>query len=100
MVTQRIHLDEMTSENGPLEVLTGSHKTGKKLVIDGFQRQVITSSAGSVFAMSPLLVHASGRSLPEVKTHRRVLHLEFARSRELPESVVWHSYYPIHVLTK
>lgn len=92
MVTLRIHLDEMTLENGPLEVLTGSHKTGIKLVIDGFQRQVITSSAGSVFAMSPLLVHASGRSLPEVKTHRRVLHLEFAGSSKLPNGVHWNTY--------
>ena len=100
MVTLRIHLDEMTLENGPLEVLTGSHKTSKQLIVDGFQRQVITSSAGSVFAMSPLLVHASGRSLPEDKTNRRVLHLEFAASRELPESVSWHSFYPIHLLTE
>ncbi|HZU37461.1 MAG TPA: phytanoyl-CoA dioxygenase family protein [Gemmataceae bacterium] len=29
MVTVRIHLDDVTEENGPLKVLPGSHRTGK-----------------------------------------------------------------------
>ncbi|MDB4731376.1 phytanoyl-CoA dioxygenase family protein [bacterium] len=95
MLTLRIHLDPMTTDNGPLEVLSGSHQTGKELQVDGFQREQITSEAGAVFVMRPLLVHASGRSIPNAKEHRRVLHLEFTGIRKLPQGVEWHTYIPI-----
>ena len=31
MATLRIHLDDVTEENGPLRVIPGSHRTGKEL---------------------------------------------------------------------
>src|SRR5262249_22451045 len=35
MLTARIHLDDVTLENGPLRVLPGSHRDGKALRFDG-----------------------------------------------------------------
>src|SRR5262249_51656290 len=31
MLTARVHLDDVTEENGPLKVVPGSHKSGKEL---------------------------------------------------------------------
>ncbi len=98
MVTLRVHLDAMTPENGPLEVLTGSHATGKELVITGFNRVTITSAAGDVFAMRPLLVHCSGRSHADCLDHRRVLHLEFSGLPVLPGGVKWQTFVPVRPL--
>ncbi len=95
MLTLRIHLDEVTSENGPLEVLPGSHRTGKQLKIDDFQPRAVLVNAGDVFAMRPLLAHCSGRSREGTQRHRRVLHLEFSGMRELPGGHEWHTYYPV-----
>lgn len=95
MLTLRIHLDAMTEDNGPLEVLTGSHVTGKRLWIAGFEPARITSDAGDVLAMRPLLVHSSGRSNPACRAHRRVLHLEFSASAKLPGGVRWHARRPL-----
>jgi len=94
MLTLRIHLDDMTAENGPLEVLPESHLTGKTLQIHGFRAETLQCRAGDVLAMRPLLVHSSGRSLPEVKSHRRILHLEFCGLPELPDGVRWNEWYP------
>jgi hypothetical protein len=32
MLTMRLHLDDMTEENGPLKVLPGSHHSGKAMI--------------------------------------------------------------------
>ena len=95
MLTLRIHLDAMTDRNGPLGVLSGSHRTGKTLEIASFPTARITSSAGDVLAMRPLTVHSSGRSDPTTHSHRRVLHLEFSRRRELPGNIDWHTWFPV-----
>lgn len=95
MLTLRIHLDAATSENGPLQVLPGSHRTGKQLVLQGFTETSITSHAGDVLAMRPLLAHCSGKSRPDTTQHRRVLHLEFAASRNLPDGFNWHTFIPV-----
>ncbi len=93
MLTARIHLDEITDENGPLKVLPGSHRTGKELVLDGEPRTVL-SAAGDVLLMRPLLAHASGRSHPTTARHRRILHLELAASPALPDGYAWHDFLP------
>jgi len=95
MLTLRIHLDPMTLRNGPLQVITGSHRTGKDLIIHGFPEATITSQAGDVLAMRPLLVHSSGRSDPDCRDHRRVLHLEFSGVPQLPGGVCWHTFIPV-----
>ena len=92
MLTLRIHLDDVTDENGPLEVIPASHLTGKtsEASTDACQRVLV--SAGDVLAMRPLVSHASGSSAVGTHRHRRILHFEFAGDRKLPDGYQW--YYP------
>jgi hypothetical protein len=94
MLTLRIHLDEVTEENGPLRVAPGSHRTGKLMPVDGHDEKCIFAEAGDVLSMRPLLAHASGASHPDTKRHRRILHLEFAADRELPDGYAWQTFLP------
>ncbi|WP_237226983.1 phytanoyl-CoA dioxygenase family protein [Rubinisphaera sp. JC750] len=96
MITVRIHLDDMTAENGPLEVLPGSHLNGKELKLQPFRPDKLQCRAGDVLLMRPLLGHASGKSQEGTTQHRRILHLEFAASKELPASARWWHFYPIN----
>ncbi|HEY1379310.1 MAG TPA: phytanoyl-CoA dioxygenase family protein, partial [Gemmataceae bacterium] len=92
MLTARVHLDDVTDENGPLRVLPGSHRTGKELRCDGFAPHAVLAAAGDVLLMRPLLAHASGCSRPGTRLHRRILHLEFAAAGELPDGYEWHTF--------
>ena len=91
MLTLRIHLDAATEENGPLQVLPGSHRFDGDEPSVG-QPAVIYAAAGDVLAMRPLLSHASGASRPGTAQHRRILHLEFAAGRELADGYEWHDF--------
>ena len=42
--------------------------------------------------MRPLLAHCSNRSGRRHERHRRILHLEFAASAELPDGYEWHDF--------
>ncbi|WP_459554897.1 phytanoyl-CoA dioxygenase family protein [Lacunimicrobium album] len=95
MLTLRIHLDEVTHENGPLEVAAGSHHSGKLLQLDGRPSELITTPQGGVLVMHRLLAHASGRSEPGTTRHRRILHLEFASSPVLPDNYQWYQQFPV-----
>jgi hypothetical protein len=92
MATLRIHLDEVTEENGPLEVVPGSHHTGKELKLGDTRPVSVLAGRGDVLLMRPLLAHASGRSHPETRRHRRILHLEFAADRQLPDQYQWYHF--------
>jgi hypothetical protein len=94
MLTLRMHLDAASDRNGALCVICGSHRSGKRLDFRGLRSQLVACDAGDVLAMRPLLVHGSGRSAPDCRDHRRVLHLEFARARTLPGDVQWHRFVP------
>lgn len=80
----RIHLDNSTTDNGPLKVLPGTHGLG--VLEDDRIHQLSEEVAaveclvpsGGILAMRPLLVHASSKSSGE--TSRRVLHIEYAAS--------------------
>ncbi len=89
MLTARIHLDDMTSLNGPLRVIPGSHRTRATTHENA---TTLTCSAGDVLLMRPLLLHASGHSEKEHGLHRRILHLEFASSERLPAPYHWHDF--------
>lgn len=91
MLTLRIHLDDVTDDNGPLEVVVGSHKNGKEPAA-GNERTKILVGAGDVLAMRPLLSHMSGSSTEGTTRHRRVLHLEFAGQQKLPDGFEWHMF--------
>ena len=94
MLTLRIHLDNANADNGALEVLSGSHRSGKGTAV-GFRREMVTAVPGDVLVMRPLLSHASGRSSPHTRSHRRILHLEFARSDVLPGRVRWNWFFHV-----
>jgi len=86
VVALRVHLDDSTSENGPLRVLPATHTSG---VLTDDQIHELSEKAaevqclvplGGVLAMSPLIVHASSKSRKNMP--RRVLHIEFAGVHE------------------
>jgi ectoine hydroxylase-related dioxygenase (phytanoyl-CoA dioxygenase family) len=94
MLTLRIHIDDMTKENGPLLVAPGSH-----LLEEGQPQRrepiEVHADAGDVFAMRPLISHSSRPSTAGTFQHRRVIHLEFAPSAELPDGYQWSEFIPI-----
>ncbi len=92
MVTFRIHLDEVTKENGCLKVIPGSHQD-EKMTQERINRYVqshkadhITGRAGSALAMRPHLLHASSKS--NDASYRRVLHVEYS-DYVLPDGITW-----------
>jgi hypothetical protein len=87
MLTLRIHLDEVSAENGPLAVIPASHHS--RDTRSSREPAVILAAAGDVLAMRPLLEHASGESRAGSDLHRRVVHLEFAASPTLPGGYRW-----------
>ena len=93
MLTLRIHLDAVTTDNGPLEVLPGSH--ANRDANPNREPVRILAAAGDVLAMRPLLMHASDEPSPGKESHRRVIHLEFAANAELSEGYRWHRFVPI-----
>lgn len=79
----RIHLDPCGEDNGPLEVIAGSHAQGR---LEGAAIAGVVSRAapvlcltdrGDVLAMRPLLVHRSQRA--KQPAARRVIHIEYTR---------------------
>jgi ectoine hydroxylase-related dioxygenase (phytanoyl-CoA dioxygenase family) len=91
MLTLRIHLDDVTTDNGPLRVLPGTHREISDAPPSA-EAVTILASAGDVLAMRPLLYHASEASTPGTTQHRRILHLEFAADRELPDGFAWSTF--------
>ena len=92
MLTVRLHLDNCGEDNGPLQVLPGSHLAGRldAKAIELWRVELSARSclveAGGVVVMRPLLLHASTSS--SRPAHRRVIHLEFA-SNPLPGGLQW-----------
>jgi hypothetical protein len=83
----RIHLDESNEDNGPLRVIPGSHVAGvltdDEVSAGAARCAPITCvvGRGGVVAMRPLIIHASSKARGD--RPRRVLHIEYAPSREL-----------------
>jgi hypothetical protein len=92
MVTLRIHLDDVTEENGPLKVQPGSHRLHGAAPPHG--EESILVRRGDVLFMRPLLLHSSGHAWPDTVRHRRIAHLEFAASAMLPDGFQWHDFIP------
>ncbi len=94
LLAVRLQLDDCGPENGPLEVLPGTHRAGR---LDEPAIERLRAAArpypclvpvGGALAMRPLLLHASARA--RWPGHRRVLHVEYA-SRPLPHGLQWHA---------
>jgi hypothetical protein len=92
MLTARIHLDDVTEENGPMQVIPGSHLTGKNASMDESKGRTFFAKAGDVLLIRPLVEHNSLPSRAGTDQHRRILHLEFADSPHLPDGYEWHDF--------
>ncbi len=92
MLTMRVHLDEVTDENGPLRVIPESHRSKGCAGLGIEWAETIHALAGDVLAMRPLISHSSGASHPGTTRHRRILHLEFAADATLPDGYRWHDF--------
>jgi hypothetical protein len=81
MIALRTHLDDCDEDNGPLEVLPGSHTLGRLTAADiaaltgQCDPLLCLALRGDIVALRPLLVHRSQRA--RLPAARRVLHLEF-----------------------
>ncbi len=101
MLTLRLSLDPMTADNGPLLFVPGSHNDLDDAIapqnnISPIDKTIVElqCEAGDVFAMRPLILHASRKSNDAANIHRRVIHMEFAPKDILPEPWQWHSFKP------
>jgi ectoine hydroxylase-related dioxygenase (phytanoyl-CoA dioxygenase family) len=85
VVALRIHLDDSSSDNGPLRILPGTHRQGVLTddEIQDFTQRIspveCVSARGGVVAMRPLAIHASSKSANDHS--RRVLHIEYTSSK-------------------
>ena len=94
MLTLRIHLDEVTEANGPLQVIPGSHQSGKTTTLYPQDIVKVLVGRGDVLAMRPMIVHGSGHTDPHQDLHRRILHLEFCGTPKLPDGYQWKHFLP------
>lgn len=95
MLTARVHLDDVTADNGPLRVIPGSHRFYELGQDEPREPVAVRCQAGDVLLMRPLLTHASGNTNPDAGLHRRIVHLECAAMAELPVGYRWHDYVPV-----
>lgn len=92
LVAVRVHLDPCGADDGPLQVIPGSHRQGIVAAEEGAAtrrtRGMIgcTMDVGDALVMRPLLLHASSKAAGT--SQRRVLHFVFG-PRELPCGLRW-----------
>jgi hypothetical protein len=76
----RVFIDPATEDDGPLEVMPGTHRLGRiaqsaiPTIADEIRWHALTGNAGDVVVLSPLLLHRSRRAAQP--RGRRVLQLE------------------------
>lgn len=92
MLAVRVHLDDCRADNGPVRVISGSHRMGRLSgdAIDAYRASAVAEECvverGGILAFRPLILHASSPAASPA--HRRVIHLEFA-AEELPAPLAW-----------
>ena len=72
----------------------GVHLTGKVSSINESKCRTVLAQRGDVLLIRPLVEHNSVPSRSGSLQHRRILHLEFAGSPDLPDGYEWHDYVP------
>jgi hypothetical protein len=90
LVAVRLHLDEQTADNGPLDVVPGSHLHGRLshnqiLEYAAGHRDICIVPRGGALVIRPLLIHSSIK--PRNDRHRRVL--QFLYGPPLPDGMQW-----------
>jgi hypothetical protein len=93
MLAARLHLDDVSTENGPLRVIPGSHRHYAMGADEAREPVAVYCAVGDVLLMRPLLTHSSGHSKTELGLHRRIVHFECAGSPELPDGYRWHTFH-------
>jgi len=92
IVAVRLHVDECSSNDGPLKVVPGSHVHGRTnqetaISLRAANGEVVCPVArGAAMLMRPLLLHSSSKASGHSK--RRVLHFLFA-PKSLPFGLRW-----------
>jgi hypothetical protein len=92
IVAVRLHIDECTSIDGPLKVVSGSHVYGRinqetARALRAANGEIsCPAGRGAVMLMRPLLLHSSSKASGQSK--RRVLHYLFAPT-SLPFGLQW-----------
>src|SRR5262249_42312315 len=92
MLTLRVFVDDCGEDNGPLEIVRGSHRLGRLAAgdLNDVARQgevsIALGRAGDVLIMKTLAAHRSKRA--SVPVHRRVLHVDYATAG-LPAPLQW-----------
>lgn len=93
LVAVRVHLDDCGADDGPLNVVPGSHRHGRlspQAAAELRERhglQPCLARRGDALLLRPLLLHASSKARAD--SRRRVLHFLFG-PRELPGGLRWH----------
>jgi ectoine hydroxylase-related dioxygenase (phytanoyl-CoA dioxygenase family) len=92
MLAVRVHLDPCGTDNGPVRVLSASHREGRlsAAAIDAWRARdhevdCLVEEGGGL-AFRPLILHASAPAV--APAHRRVIHIEYANV-ELPTPLDW-----------
>jgi ectoine hydroxylase-related dioxygenase (phytanoyl-CoA dioxygenase family) len=92
MVAVRVHLEACTVHDGPLRVVSGSHRRGRltpeaavEIRAQG-EEVVCPTERGDALVLRPLLLHASAKATGT--SRRRVLHFLFG-PRTLPHGLRW-----------
>ena len=92
LVALRVHLDDCGTDDGPLNVVAGSHRHGRLddaralALRDAHGTVACRVSRGGAMLMWPLLLHASSKATGA--SRRRVLHFLFG-PRRLPLGLAW-----------
>ena len=92
MITVRVHLDDVDSDNGPLLIVPGSHRLGRLVeaeigpVVEAGGSVACLARAGDVWVYSTPILHSSEASRRATK--RRVLQVDFS-SENLPGGLRW-----------
>ncbi|HEX4737192.1 MAG TPA: phytanoyl-CoA dioxygenase family protein [Allosphingosinicella sp.] len=92
MVTLRVHLDDVPSDNAPLLIAPGSHRLGRipEGEIEAAARVcgtvACTARAGDVWLYATPILHASRAAARPAR--RRVLQVDYA-ARDLPAGLDW-----------
>lgn len=92
MVTLRVHLDDVSTDNAPLLVAPGSHRFGRipesdiAEIVARCGMAMCEAAAGDVWIYATPILHASKAS--SAPNHRRVLQIDYAR-RDLPGGLAW-----------
>lgn len=93
MVAVRLHIDDARQENGPLEVVPGSHEEGflsSGAIAAATSRRPwrsCTASRGDIHLLRPLLLHRSRKALSP--NRRRTVQIELAPKDSLPAGLRW-----------